>query len=488
MKKLFLSVLTIGAMAVSCNPSIELVSTTFDTPFETQSPESISFLKSDSADITILTDSVEQTMEAFGTCFNELGWTSLSLLSEADRESIFKEMFEPNTGANFRICRMSVGANDFARDWYSFDETEGDFEMKNFSIDHDRETIVPFIKEAKKYNPDLKIWASPWSPPTWMKDNKHYACQPLDDPFFDLSFTNNMRPDQKRAEGVNMFIQEDAYFSAYALYFAKFIEAYRAEGINIFMVMPQNEFNSCQPFPSCTWTADGLNKFIGEYLGPKMKELGVEVMFGTMERPNPALAETSLDDPKSSQYLTGAGFQWAGKHSIGAIRKKYPQLKLYMTEQECGNGRNDWRGATYSYNLMKQFLDNGVSVYDYWNTSLKDGGMSRWGWRQNSLVVVDTTNNTFRYTPEYYVLKHASHYVLPGAVKLSTHDNTNSALAFRNTDGSYVLLLRNNAKVKAADGEKDEYVEANPIIKIGKYTFSAKLKPNSINTIVLPAK
>jgi glucosylceramidase len=77
---------------------------------------------------------------------------------------------------NFTICRMPVAVNDFARDRYSYDETEGDFEMKNFSIVNDLQTLVPFIKNAKQYNPALKIWASPWSPPTWLKYNKHYAC------------------------------------------------------------------------------------------------------------------------------------------------------------------------------------------------------------------------------------------------------------------------------------------------------------------------
>jgi glucosylceramidase len=478
MKKISFCILALCAI-VACKqkPAFEWVATTPEVSFETQTPDSVVFLASDSFDIKVDIATPEQTIDGFGTCFNELGWTSLALLSDDDREAILKEMFEPNTGANFKICRMPVGANDFARDWYSFDETEGDFEMANFSIDNDRETLIPFIKNALKYNPDLKIWASPWSPPTWMKDNKHYACQPLQVGFFHSigEGGNGIREDQIRAEGMNMFIQEDAYFEAYALYFAKFIEAYRAENINIFMVMPQNEFNSCQPFPSCTWTADGLNKFIGEYLGPKMKELGVEVMFGTMERPNPALAETSLDDPKSSRYLTGAGFQWAGKESIGAIHKKYPDLKLYMTEQECGNGRNDWRGASYSYDLMKQFLDNGVSVYDYWNTSLKEGGMSRWGWTQNSLVAVDTTNNTYRYTYEYYILKHASHYVLPGAQKLAVEDSFGGTMAFRNADGSYVLLLRN----------KDKENAARPVIKLGEYTFAPVLKANSVNTLVI---
>jgi len=248
MKKISFCILALCAI-VACKqkPAFEWVATTPEVSFETQTPDSVVFLASDSFDIKVDIATPEQTIDGFGTCFNELGWTSLALLSDDDREAILKEMFEPNTGANFKICRMPVGANDFARDWYSFDETEGDFEMANFSIDNDRETLIPFIKNALKYNPDLKIWASPWSPPTWMKDNKHYACQPLQVGFFHSigEGGNGIREDQIRAEGMNMFIQEDAYFEAYALYFAKFIEAYRAENINIFMVMPQNEFNSC---------------------------------------------------------------------------------------------------------------------------------------------------------------------------------------------------------------------------------------------------
>ena len=102
-----------------------------------------------------------QIIEGFGSCFNEVGWTSLNLLSATDREKIFKELFAPNTGANFTICRMPLGANDFSRDWYSYNETDADFEMKKFSIANDSETLIPFIKNAQKYNPDLKIWASP---------------------------------------------------------------------------------------------------------------------------------------------------------------------------------------------------------------------------------------------------------------------------------------------------------------------------------------
>jgi glucosylceramidase len=472
MKKLLFSLCALSALA-ACNSKIEWVASTPDASWQPQDAKSIEWVTTDKADAEIDVANPLQTIDGFGTCFNELGWTSLSLLSDADREAVVKELFAPGTGANFTICRMPVGANDFSRNWYSYDETDGDFNMTHFNIDNDKATLVPFIKNALKYNPSLQLWASPWSPPTWMKDNKHYACQPSSD-FFDKNYHNDIKLEQIRREGVNMFIQEDAYFKAYALYFTKFIEAYRAENINIAMVMPQNEFNSCQPFPSCTWQASGLAKFVGEYLGPAMQNLGVALMFGTMERPTPELVDTLLQDPQSSKYIAGVGFQWAGKYALGDIHNRYPKMKIYQTEQECGNGRNDWRMCTYSWGLMKHFLNNGTNVYDYWNTSLEEGGMSRCGWTQNSLVTVNKDTKTYKYTYEYYLLKHASHYVLPGAQFLASTGSFTDLLAFKNKDGRYVLILHN-----AQDAE------IKPTIKVGDRTIAVTLQPNSFNTITL---
>src|SRR5580704_7212838 len=114
-------------------------------------------------------------IEGFGGCFNELGWTSLQALSEPDRESVFHELFDPTAGARFTYCRMPIGANDFATEAYSYDETDGDFDLKHFSIDHDRKTLIPFIHAAQHHQPALRLWASTWSPPSWMKRNHFYA-------------------------------------------------------------------------------------------------------------------------------------------------------------------------------------------------------------------------------------------------------------------------------------------------------------------------
>jgi glucosylceramidase len=440
-------------------------------------------------DVEIQLNQKQQTIEGFGACFNELGWTSLNNLPTKDREAILKELFAPNIGANFTICRMPVGANDFSRNWYSYNETDGDFDMKNFSIANDFETLIPFIKNAQKYNPALKLWASPWSPPTWMKYNKHYASRPVPDVSawsaerlktmrdswgMDFSgISNGMKPEQTIKEGQDGFIQDEKYFKAYSLYFSKFIDAYKKQGIKIGMVMPQNEFNSDQVFPSCTWRASSLSKFIS-FLGPEMQKKGVDVFFGTMERGNEKLVDTLLTDPQSKPYLKGVGFQWAGKDAIAAIHKQYPNLNLYQSEQECGNGYNDWKYCTYTWNLMKHYLNNGVKAYMYWNISLNEGGVSTWGWHQNSLVVVDTLTKTFKYNYEYYLMKHLSHFVKPGAKRLKTNGEFNNLLAFINPDKSIIVVVQNNTK-------KAQKVN----IKIGNKSITPLLDADSFNTFTL---
>lgn len=415
----------------------------------------------------------KQTIHGFGACFNELGWTSLNRLSESDRSEIMKELFDPKTGACFNICRMPIGANDFSLDWYSYNETEGDFEMKNFTIERDRKTLIPFILNAKSFNPDLKIWASPWCPPSWMKYNGHYACAFTGEEY-DEKYRNGLPKDKVGFEGTDMFIQEPAYLEAYALYFKKFIQAYKKEGISIFSVMPQNEFNSSQIFPSCCWTSRGLTSFIGDYLGSAMKEEGVSVMFGTMERPNTALVDSVLQNEKSAKYIHGVGFQWAGKGAVSEIHKNYPDMLLLQTEQECGDGKNDWKGFLYSWELLKHYMNCGVSIYDYWNISLEKGGISRWGWAQNSLVVVDAETSSYQYSYEYYLMKHISHFVKPGAVYLEAKGNTRETLTFMNPDNSIVVLIMENS-------DKGKMLD----IKVDGKSCTVFIKPNSLNTICL---
>lgn len=426
-------------------------------------------------DVFVQLDKPKQVIEGFGGSFNELGWASLAKLSEADRAAVMRDFFEPGAGLNLNLCRMPVGANDFSRDWYSYDETEGDFTLQSFSIANDLETLVPFIMAAKEHQPNLKLWASPWSPPTWMKHNKHYAgAQPH--PWMNQE-ENGLRVDQVGAEGTDMFITDEAHLSAYAKYFGKFIDAYRELGIEIGMVMPQNEFNSAQVFPSCTWTPEGLAKFV-THLGPEMKQRGVEVFLGTLERGDESMFEKVLADETAGPFIGGLGAQWAGKFAVDAVHRAHPELRIYQTEQECGDGLNDWRYARYAWGLMKKFFGAGANAYMYWNMSLLEGGRSRWGWHQNSLVVVDEAEGSFRFSHEYYLLKHVSNLVSVGARYVPTMSYTGfeNQIAFQNPDGSIVIVMQN-----------DLQVPVTVKLMLGERMLKPTLPADSFSTFVIPA-
>jgi len=410
-----------------------------------------------------------RTIQGFGACFNELGWIALKALPVNDRESVLRELFHPTEGARFTFCRMPIGANDFSVGPYSYDNIAGDFELDHFSIDHDLETLVPFIHTARGFQPKLRLWASPWTPPSWMKRNDFYAAARSHPDQKD----NGIRPDQLGHEGQDLFRIEPRYLDAYARYFGKFIDAYTKVGIPIGMVMPQNEFNSAQPFPSCPWSATGLTSFL-RYLGPEMAKRNVEVFFGTLERGNIKLLQTSMDDPVAGPFLKGVGVQWAGKNALAAIAHTYPNLPILGSEQECGDGNNDWAYTSYCWQLMKTYFRNGACAYMYWNIALAQGAPSTWGWKQNSLVSVDTATGTFHFTHDYYLLKHLSHFVDVGAHRIETTGTCDDALAFRNPDGTLILLLRN------------ELAHAQRVaVRMQQRSVALELPPDSIATLSL---
>jgi glucosylceramidase len=419
-------------------------------------------------DVEIKIDSPLQTIAGFGGAFTEKGWDALSALSAPKRDAAMAALFAAD-GAAFNLCRTPIAANDISRKWYSYNETDGDFAMANFSVDNDRETLIPYIRAAMAQQPDLKVWASPWSPPTWMKTGKHYAQAPA----WPGQPSNGILPEQLGKEGTDSFIQDDRYFAAYALYFRRYVEEYGKAGIPISMVMPQNEFNSAQPFPSCCWTPEGLARFI-PFLGKEMGQVGVDIFFGTLERPNADLLSKILADPKAAPFIKGVGVQWAGKGALSEIRRRHPELTLWGSEQECGVGTNDWRYARYSWGVIKQYFLNGAGAWHYWNMVMPTGGLSGWGWPQNSLITVNPKRGTYRFNHEYYLMRHLSSFVRKGARRLPAESflGFENQLAFRNPDGSIVIVIQN------------ELAEPQLVrMKIGEKQLSVTLPADSFNTI-----
>jgi len=414
--------------------------------------------------ITIFPDSSLQTIDGFGASFNELGWEALNVLPDEMQQQVLYSLFDTINGCGFNLCRMPIGANDYAVNWYSHNETHGDFAMENFSIDRDFQRLIPYIKSAKSINPDLKIWASPWCPPSWMKKNNHYACK--------SDSVNDLSHEKQGNDTATQFILEVEYLNAYALYFSKFIDEYKKAGIDVYAVHVQNEPYACQNFPSCVWKPYDLVRFIGDYLGPKFQKDNreTEIWLGTINNDDSQNMETMLQYERAQKYITGIGFQWAGKGAISYVNNNYPQYKLMQTESECGDGSNDWEAAEYTFSLMRHYFANGANSYLYWNMILDETGKSQWGWKQNSMISIDSLTKGISYNPEFYLLKHFSSYIKPGATYLKTSNE--NCLAFKSAK-KYVIFYYNN----------QQHMEIKEF-KIGNMIFKAEMEGRSFNTFI----
>ena len=412
----------------------------------------------------VISDSKGQIIDGFGGAFSEIGWDALSALPNKQRNGVLEDLFGKK-GLKLNWGRIPLGANDFARDWYSFNETPNDFEMRNFSIERDTEVMIPYVKAALKCNPDLIFWASPWSPPVWMKATKHYATSAGD---------HNDFTKENEVEG-DHFIQKPEYLSAYALYLAKAMEAYKDCGINISMLQFQNEPYTINQWPNCRWLPKSMANFIGNYLGPTFEErkLDVDLWFGTFNCNRMEDLNCVMQDPAASRYLHGIGLQWEGKDIVAEVHKEYPSMKLMMTENECGNGSIDWAAAEHTFDLMMAYLGGGVNSYMYFNLVLGNDGYSSWGWKQNSLIRINEKTKEAIYTPEFYLMKHVSHFVTPGAYRLEVEKGEN-VLAFQNSNGQIVIVCVNK-----------ETQEKSIEIECGKGRICLQMPSKSFNTIVI---
>ena len=420
--------------------------------------------------ITISTQHAQQ-IDGLGGTFNELGWDALCCLDESQRQEVMRQLFAPSE-CNFTCCRLPIGASDFAMNYYSLNDVADDYEMVNFSIARDRHILLRYVKAAQQFQPTLKFWASPWSPPAWMKVSNHYAgCYDNDKP------NHNGMPRALEQElpttGIKMM---NGVLNAYALYFAKYVQAYTAEGVPIEAICIQNEPCSTQKYASCTWRPEDMAYFVGNFLGPRFEHDGIktDIYFGTINRDNPAFTRVALDDPKAKKYWRGVGFQWDGKGAIPYINKEYPHLKMMHTEAECGNGSNDWGAAEHTWWQMSHYLRNGAVVFSYWNMVLDQHGTSPWGWKQNSLITINTERRTVTYNPEFYLMKHLCHSVKPGAYRLVTPEGNEQILAFENPDGQVTVLLVN----------RTDQAQALSLNWQGRY-LNLQLKAHSFNTIIL---
>ncbi len=405
---------------------------------------------SGSVDVTVDDSAQAQRWQGFGGTFSERSADYLSLLSAGDRDRALNLLFGAD-GLRFSYGRVPIGASDYAIDRYSLDETTADTTMSQFSIERDKQKLIPYIQAALAVAPDLHLWASPWSPPTWMKSNGAFD-------------SGSMKED-------------DETLQAFALYLSRFVQEYGKLGIPIEVVHPQKEPNLELDFPSCAWSTLAMTKFIGSYLGPTFaqQQVGAQIFLGSLSEDggtgrSAAIIDAVAADSTATSYVKGYGFEWDGLDLVAAVKAK--ALPIWQDNHNVGNlpwespfnavaAPNDHAYAVTSWGFIRDWIRAGVSAYFTSNMVLDSGGVGigARAWPQNALLVVDTASKSLRVTPAFYLFRHLARFVEPGALVVGTRGG--DALSFKNPDASFVTVMYNsgaaNQTTVAVAGKKLQF-------------------------------
>lgn len=395
---------------------------------EVEPVENVAAVPSASVDATVR----HQTWIGFGGAFTESGWEVLSLLDEPERRRALELLFDAEHGARLVWGRVPIGADGYALDRFTHHEVPDDFALDSFSVERDQQRLIPYIEGALEFAPDLRLWALPWTPPSWMKTNGDFDRGSI--------------------------IDDAEVLSAYALYLARFIEEYRALGIDIDVLQVQADPEFEFDYPSCLWELEVLLRFVRDHLIPTLlsRDVGVELWLGAFSDYGArAWIDTLMSDPVVAEHVTGFGLQWAALAALSHVVETH-DWPVMQTEHKPGNfpwleddfdperAPNDHGHAVESWGFIRDWILTGVNAYSAWNLVLDTVGAGldevRW-WPKSALLVVDRDTRTLQVKPAYYVFRHLSYFVDPGAVRIGV--TAAEALAFENPDGSIVTVLFN---------------------------------------------
>jgi glucosylceramidase len=442
MKRLTICIIAACAFFVSCSgPAAKKISFYVTTGGETRAAKN-GLVKTapDSAKVQFTVDetSPKQTVSGFGGAFNEQGWVALKSLDETERAKVLRAIFAPEE-ANLAWGRIPIGASDYALDRYTLAPVAGDFGMQHFTLDRDRKDLIPYVKASLAIRPDLKLWASAWTPPVWMKDNNDYEA--------------------------GNFIDKDEYYKAYALYLEKFVEEYGKEGIAVSAVAVQNEPTVVTGYPNGGWKPQQFLKFIRDFGGPlfAQNKVPAALWLATFNDGDySTFAKTVLDDPEAKKYVGAVGLQWDGDKQLPQLKKDHPDIPVIQTETDCGNlhwkpgfnkdrAANDFAYAYYTWGRMRDYFAAGAEAYMLWNIVLDQDGKNidkKLPWPQNSAVVIDTGTKKVTWTPMFRAFEHYSRYIPVGSKVLTTTGPMKDAIAFKTPSGAIVVELMNSGIAK----------------------------------------
>ena len=393
-------------------------------------------------EVTVFVDPSKsfQTYFGIGAALTDASAETFYKMPKDKQEALLKAYFDKDNGIGYTVARTNINSCDFSSDMYTY-ITEGDKELKTFNIEHDKKFKIPFIKAAMQAaGGKLNLFASPWSPPAFMKDNN------------DMLQGGKLKPE---------------YYDSWAMYFTKFIKAYEKEGIPVWGISIQNEPMAKQRWESCIYTAEEEMDFLKKSLGPIMEKEGLKEKKIIVWDHNRDLiyqrAQTYFNDPEASKYIWGIGFHWYEDWSGGTpmydnLRKVYeafPDKNIFFTEgcAESFNASryNAWSlGEEYGRSMINDF-NNGMVGFTDWNILLDEtGGPNH---VQNfcfAPVHGDTKAGQLIFTNAYYYIGHFSKFIKPGAKRIISSASRSQLLttAFKNEDGTVVVIVMNQSSIK----------------------------------------
>jgi len=406
-----------------------------------------------------------QTMIGIGGALTDAAAETFAKLPTTRQAELMTAYYSTDRGIGYTLARTNINSCDFSSASYTY-VTEGDKDLSTFSIAPDQRYKIPLIKRAMAASGNrLKLFASPWSPPAYMKDNN------------DMLHGGHLRPEYRRA---------------WALYYTKFIESYRRAGVPVWGITIQNEPMATQTWESCIYQPEAERDFLRDYLGPVMARRGLKDVNIIVWDHNRDLivqrAQTIFDDPRAAQYAWGIGFHWYEDWSGGTqmydnvalVNRLYPSKHIIFTEGTPANfdstayGR--WSlGEAYGRSMVHDF-NSGAEGWTDWNILLDEqGGPNHVGNFCFAPIHADTRTGTLIYTNSYYYIGHFSKFIRPGAKRIAVAPSRSMLLAtgFVNPDGTVAVVVMNPT---AKAGEYN--------LRVGSGAVTVRSPAHSIQTVV----
>jgi len=405
-----------------------------------------------------------QQILGFGAAFTETSAYNFSLLSP-DSQQQLAEAYFGKTGIGYNFCRTHINAADFSIDEYTYVE-DGDVELKTFNIDRERKYNIPMIQAALKVNPDLLLFASPWSPPAWMKDNKRvtYGGRLLDE-----------------------------YYPTWAKYFSLYLKEFKKEGIDFFGVSIQNEPKAVQQWESCIWTGEEEGVFAANYLRPSLDEYGFDhikiIIWDHNKERVMERARESMSVPGAEKAIWGVGHHlYSGDHfdNLRMAHELYPDKHLIATENNAygvrgGDVAANWKDIEiYAKETIMNF-NNFTAAAVAWNmiVDFKTGGPfhNTPAGGSSAPVWVDADKKEFILGPMFYTDGHFSKFIKRGAVRIgsSVYNDAVKVAAFSNPDGEIIVIVLNTTNS-----------DATPKIRLNNCTAEFRMPAKSLQTLIIP--